>query len=281
MRVFLSWSGERSRIVAEALRDWLPSVLQTIRPWMSSHDIDAGSRWSERVGAELQKSDFGILCVTPENVEASWLLFEAGALSRTLDVSKVCPFLLAIRPADLVGPLAQFQAIEAHHDQVLKLLKTINRLLGENQLGEQQLAETFELWWPKLHPRLHAAAATTTVAGRTQGARRPVEDMVAELLALVREQSVRVNSSKRYLEIDLPADDMFSSEPRGAEGNAPFSSGQRVEHPQFGQGTVSTTSALEDGDQKVVVHFATVGSKTLRARYAKLRLLDDSKSNDK
>jgi len=265
MRVFLSWSGERSRVVAEALRDWLPSVIQTIKPWMSSHDIDAGSRWSDRVGAELQKSDFGILCVTPENVEAPWLLFEAGALSRTLDVSKVCPLLMAIRPADLVGPLAQFQAIESNHDQLLKLLKTINRLTAENQLGEQQLVETFELWWPKLHPRLQAAT-DKPIATRAQNARRPVEDMVAELLALVREQSVTLNAPL----FDLP----FESAPTSPESVSLFKTGQRVEHLQFGHGTISATSLLQDGDQKIVVNFATVGSKTLRARFAKLRLLD-------
>jgi DNA helicase-2/ATP-dependent DNA helicase PcrA len=45
--------------------------------------------------------------------------------------------------------------------------------------------------------------------------------------------------------------------------------GARVSHAQFGPGTVVSVEDLED-DQKLVVKFASVGTKTLRARYAKL-----------
>jgi DNA helicase II / ATP-dependent DNA helicase PcrA len=45
--------------------------------------------------------------------------------------------------------------------------------------------------------------------------------------------------------------------------------GARVSHAQFGPGTVVSVEDLED-DQKLVVKFVTVGTKTLRARYAKL-----------
>ena len=45
--------------------------------------------------------------------------------------------------------------------------------------------------------------------------------------------------------------------------------GARVNHAQFGPGTVVSVEDLED-DQKLVVKFVTVGTKTLRAKYAKL-----------
>jgi len=45
--------------------------------------------------------------------------------------------------------------------------------------------------------------------------------------------------------------------------------GARVKHAQFGAGTVVSVEDLED-DQKLVVRFASVGTKTLRAKYAKL-----------
>jgi DNA helicase-2/ATP-dependent DNA helicase PcrA len=45
--------------------------------------------------------------------------------------------------------------------------------------------------------------------------------------------------------------------------------GMRVRHPQFGVGTVLSVERLDD-DTKLVVRFAAVGQKTLRARYARL-----------
>jgi len=45
--------------------------------------------------------------------------------------------------------------------------------------------------------------------------------------------------------------------------------GMKVRHPQFGTGTVLSVEALDD-DTKLVVRFAAVGTKTLRAKYARL-----------
>jgi DNA helicase-2/ATP-dependent DNA helicase PcrA len=45
--------------------------------------------------------------------------------------------------------------------------------------------------------------------------------------------------------------------------------GMRVRHPQFGVGTVISVEPLDD-DTKLVVRFAAVGQKTLRAKYARL-----------
>lgn len=53
MRVFISWSGERSKYIAEAIRSWLPKVIQSLRPWMSQEDISAGARWLADVSSEL------------------------------------------------------------------------------------------------------------------------------------------------------------------------------------------------------------------------------------
>jgi DNA helicase-2/ATP-dependent DNA helicase PcrA len=45
--------------------------------------------------------------------------------------------------------------------------------------------------------------------------------------------------------------------------------GMRVRHPQFGVGSVLSVEPLDD-DTKLVVRFAAVGQKTLRAKYARL-----------
>jgi TIR domain len=61
MKVFISWSGERSQILAQALREWLPMVLQSVDPWLSQADIEAGERWAEKIAKELEGCNFGIL----------------------------------------------------------------------------------------------------------------------------------------------------------------------------------------------------------------------------
>jgi predicted nucleotide-binding protein len=58
-----------------ALRDWLPMVIQAVKPYMSDQDTDAGVRWLDTVSNELEGANFGIVCVTPDNVDSRWLNF--------------------------------------------------------------------------------------------------------------------------------------------------------------------------------------------------------------
>jgi len=110
--VFISWSGERSKWVAEAMRDWLPLVLQTAKPWMSATDIEKGSRGLNEVSGRLQGMKIGIVCLTPENLETPWILYEAGALSKTIDdKTRLCTYLLGgLQFQHVKPPLGMFQA---------------------------------------------------------------------------------------------------------------------------------------------------------------------------
>ena len=77
MRVFLSWSGERSKLIARALKTWLRDVIHDLDPWMSDHDIAAGERWGEKpVGRELQESRrWNFMLDNGEQLYQPWLLF--------------------------------------------------------------------------------------------------------------------------------------------------------------------------------------------------------------
>ena len=93
MKVFISWSGEQSRQVALALRAWLPQALQAASPYMSEKEHEAGALWDRLLSTALEESDFGVICVTPSNLESRWLNFEAGALSKAVDQARVVPLL--------------------------------------------------------------------------------------------------------------------------------------------------------------------------------------------
>ena len=185
MDVFISWSGERSRAAAEALRGWLPKIINAIKPWLSSEDIDKGARWGTDVATRLEAAKAGIICLTPSNLHSDWILFEAGALSKTLKNTFVCPFLIGLTPSDVKPPLAQFQATRAEKEDVLKLLKTLNSALGDNALPEAHIDEAFEVWWPKLESQLKALPAEDA---KTKP-HRPDRELLEEILALVRNQS--------------------------------------------------------------------------------------------
>jgi len=154
MKVFLSWSGEKSHKVALVFRDWFPSVIQSLEPYVSSEDIDKGTRWSTDIAKELEDSTFGILCVTKENLTAPWLTFEAGALSKTMDKSFVSPFLFDIKRSEVDGPILQFQSTIFNKTDVNKLIKTLNKACGEDQLTSERLDKAFNVWWPTLKAEL-------------------------------------------------------------------------------------------------------------------------------
>ena len=109
MKVFISWSGETSKAVAETLHDWIPNVIQAVKPWISSENIDKGARWSADMAKQLGETRVGVICLTPDNLEEPWILFEAGALSKTLEQTYVCPYLFGVKPSNLKGPLFNFK----------------------------------------------------------------------------------------------------------------------------------------------------------------------------
>lgn len=186
MKVFLSWSGHKSHQVAIALRDWLPSVIQSISPYVSSEDIDKGARWSTDIAKELEDSSFGILCVTKENLEAPWLLFEAGALSKMMKKGSVCPFLFDLKMAEIKeGPILQFQSTVFEKNDIKKLLFSLNNSCGETGIKEELLAKSYEVWWPSLETALNTIINEKTE--EKSSLKRPnKDDMLEEILELSR-----------------------------------------------------------------------------------------------
>jgi len=182
MDVFISWSGDRSKALAEALRGWLPKIINAVKPWLSCADIDKGTRWGIDVASNLQAAKVGIICLTPENVHADWILFEAGALSKTLANTFVCPLLIDIEPSDLSGPLAQFQVTRATEGEIKSLVHTINRALGDDALPSSQIDEVVETFWPKLK----AVLETLPADGSEKRPIREEREMLEEILDLLR-----------------------------------------------------------------------------------------------
>jgi hypothetical protein len=192
VKVFISWSGERSGQLATALQNWLPKVIQTISPWLSSANIEPGVRWSNEVVHALEETHCGVLCLTPENLRAAWILFEAGALSKAVSASRVIPLLLGFAPTELEGPFSQFQAVRADESGTLRLVTALNSLGGSPLSTPDMLQETFQVWWPRLQPQIDRLTAMPVKASAVPP--RSVDNILAEILELLRDERRRSQS---------------------------------------------------------------------------------------
>ncbi|MFJ1745414.1 TIR domain-containing protein [Streptomyces sp. NPDC088116] len=192
MKIFLSWSGERSRQVAESLKSWLPDVIQEIDPWVSTQDIAKGGRGINEITNELAATDFGVVCITPENEASKWINFEAGSLAKQFDIAHVVPFLIDMKIADLTGPLSQFQAtVGDSRDDVRKLVGDINRALIGRAVAEDRLERAFARSWPELERTLQDVRRTAPREGMQHSVERSEAEMLEEILLLVRKQEYR------------------------------------------------------------------------------------------
>ena len=194
MKVFLSWSGQRSKEVANLLSDWLCCVIQASRPWISTRDLDRGSLWFGEINDQLKDTTVGIICLTQENKTRPWILFEAGALAKGLSTSRVCTLLVDLEPKDIEDPLAQFNHTFPTRESVLGLVKTLNNTLANNALDNRILEQVFDTYWPQFETRFNNILSTTEAHPPSKP--RPKEDVLGEIL----ENTRMLNSRIRRLE---------------------------------------------------------------------------------
>ncbi|KUR75192.1 toll/interleukin-1 receptor domain-containing protein [Novosphingobium sp. Fuku2-ISO-50] len=181
MKVFISWSGERSKALAVALKEWIPLILQYAKPWVSEKDISAGERWAQAISGELESSNFGILCITPENISSEWILFEAGALSKSMLDAKVVPLLFGLELSDLSGPLSQFQALKVDQQGIMDVIKAINAV-SEAKASEATINQLVPALWSQLQQKIDDIPGKAP-AGKHM---RPQGEILEELVSQVR-----------------------------------------------------------------------------------------------
>jgi hypothetical protein len=159
---------------------------------MSDADIEKGSRGLNELTKALYTMKVGVTCLIPENLDSPWLLFEAGALSKTIDdTSRLCTYLLdGLEPKDVRPPLGMFQATKATKEDTRRLVQTINVSVSEEPLHEEDLDAVFEAMWPSLK----ATLSSLPLLEAAKTVKRNPEDMLAEILEIVRAEANR----KRY-----------------------------------------------------------------------------------
>ena len=159
MKIFISWSGPLSKAVALALREWLERVIQGVKPWMSEEDIPTGTMWFDGISESIENSQYGILCLTRENKNAPWMLWEAGALYRGFnDPSRVVPLLIDLQKDELDMPLSKLQGFTATDKiKMLKMLREINEL--HYRISRKNLEKQLNLYWDEWQAAVNVAIA--------------------------------------------------------------------------------------------------------------------------
>lgn len=159
MDVLISWSKPKSRKVASAIYEWLPTVLPGLKPWMSDKDIDKGKEWFGELQGLLAVAKLCIVCVTEQNVRSPWLYYETGAIAPKQGGAWVCPYLVGVNASILAdGPLGKFQCTESTKEDTLLLIKSLNNALAvphDNNL----IAGNYSGKWAALEGQLRAIAA--------------------------------------------------------------------------------------------------------------------------
>ncbi len=160
-KIFISWSKEPSGKIAKLLKELLlknfpsPNVEFFIS---NSPDtgIEAGQKFRNIIDQNLEKSDFGILVLTKNNFSAPWMMFEAGALSKEVEASKLIPVLFDREPDNIESPIKPFQFIEFNKESFLELLFSIEKTLfpySDNQPIRDDVisrfSDTLDKYWDK------------------------------------------------------------------------------------------------------------------------------------
>lgn len=187
MQIFFSWSKPLSSEIAEAFKNWLPKVIQSIKPYFTPDDIDKGTKWDTEISKILSELNVGLIFLTPENLDSKWLYFEAGALYSKIDKSRVCPILFDLEKTDIESPFSTFQLTAFNKRDILKLLITINSSQIENdQLSSEILKSVFETFWPELNKNINLIINKWKKTKRHKKVTRTEKELLTEMLQLMR-----------------------------------------------------------------------------------------------
>lgn len=190
MKVFVSWSGQRSKAVAELLADWIKCVLQASQPWISTRDIDKGAIWFSEISDQLKDTAAGLVCLTQDNKNNPWILFETGALAKGLTTNRVCTFLVDLKPADVEDPLAQFNHTTSDSSSMWGLVCSLNSGLDASKLNEKILRQVFDTYWPQFDREFKKILKDIPAVEDTKA--RTDESILGEILSTTRSLASRI-----------------------------------------------------------------------------------------
>lgn len=150
MKIFISWSGEKSRRIAEHFKNTLPCFNNRISElFFAPEDIRAGRLWFTEIQEFLKDCDIGIVILTENNLQSPWIHFETGAIAKKVNESRIfvmkCGFDKKTNP-----PLNLFQSTKPQDKKDFKrFISELNNLIENRRLTSEEVFDKFEANWPR------------------------------------------------------------------------------------------------------------------------------------
>lgn len=154
MEIFISWSGPLSKNIATKLKTWFGSFFGSkVKFFLSTKDIESGSRWEIELSKALERINYGIIVLTDDNVNKPWILFEAGAISKNIEDTRLYPMLFNIEKID--SPLSQFQWIPFEKEKFLQFLTDINKgIKSKSETEKRNPLDSFNRKWNSFEKKI-------------------------------------------------------------------------------------------------------------------------------
>jgi len=200
MKIFLSWSGNRSKYIASCLNKWIPNMVPHMNIWFSEKDIQKGKIWFEEIQKALTDDETvcSLLCLTPENIHSDWINFEAGCFLGKIGHGGIFTLLYEVKAEDITFPLAAFQKTSLKKKDFKKMIQTLNKSSGLNKIKNNQLDYLFSNAWKELEKELKKVPKSESPEKIPD--KRSDSEIIREVLATVRSmKESQSESDKNFL----------------------------------------------------------------------------------
>jgi len=276
MKLFIGWSGDISKKMAIAFKDFIHDVLFPVEPWIST-EIESGSLWGKEWFEQLGECKAGILFLTRENIiydPSSYLMFEAGAIAKTAglntetDGARLYLVVSGLEKAEIKPPLSNFQYNTSGKSSILTLVKDINKRLGK--LGEKNLKDEttverhFNKYWAdieKIFKEAEAALKDIKPKSPKTVERKMLEEILLMLRGIIKTEEERraffqspirittpIGGFQSYFNPEVLADIKYVVPPKGIKTKSEMEA-EEMEH-EIMKSEMEAEDAIEYEDMK-------------------------------
>lgn len=215
IRIFLSWSGKRSSRLASIFKTYVTDIFPASDIYYSPDDIRGGDKWRSSIESGLSDRNFSIIFLTESNLQSKWIYFEAGALSKSMTIAKIQPFLYDLKVGSISEPLSSYQARELDKDNILQTIYDINNL-NRHPIDKSILDRNFERLWPEMEKDLAEVSSISDDYDSdhpeiTDAPMLNQDEQISEILRLVRSSQKDVSDTSANSTNTEPEDNSFSS----------------------------------------------------------------------